>query len=382
MMEKVTFRCESCGSTMEFDAKEQMLKCPHCGTCTPIEDREETVIEHPLTLDARRKIRVEEKETKTIECSGCGAKIEVEQFDASVECPYCGSSYILANEQQETLIPDGVVPFRVDQKRVKELFHQWMKGRFFAPNALKSLYQRDKFLGIYLPYWTFDSKVHCSYTGRGGITRTEHYKDSEGKEQTRVVIDWYYVHGTLDHFFDDVTVPATKRFYSGFFQGIEPFAFQELKSYSKAYLSGYLAEQYSVDLEQGHKEAIKKVQQMLYQMAEQEIERRYDCADSIHISPHFSDETYKYILVPVYSTSYQFKGKQYHVLINGQNGKIKGEYPKSPVKVAIATIGIIIMLVLLYFLFSGLTNVKTEVSQQVEEIETAVVMDEGKDYDI
>ena len=121
---------------------------------------------------------------------------------------------------------------------------------------------------------------------------------------------------------------------------------------------------------------------MLYQMAEQEIERRYDCADSIHISPHFSDETYKYILVPVYSTSYQFKGKQYHVLINGQNGKIKGEYPKSPVKVAIATIGIIIMLVLLYFLFSDLTNVKTEVSQQVEEIETAVVMDEGKDYDI
>ena len=45
-------------------------------------------------------------------------------------------------------------------------------------------------------------------------------------------------------------------------------------------------------------------------------------------------ETYKYIFIPVYSTAYMYKDKHYNVLINGETGKIKGEYPKSPIKIA------------------------------------------------
>lgn len=375
MEEAVVFRCETCGSVMEFDATAQMLTCPSCGASKEIAHHEEMVVEHSLTLDAKRKIKVEEKTTTTIQCSGCGAKIEVEQFDAAVECPYCGSSYVLAREQQETLIPDGVVPFYIDRQKVKELFGHWIKKRWFAPNELKTLYQRDKFVGVYLPYWTFDAKVNCSYTGRGGITRTEHYKDSEGKEQTRVRIDWYYVSGNMNHFFDDVAVAATKKFQNGFFKGIEPFYLKELKSYSKEYLSGYLAEQYSVDLVEGHETAREEMKQELYQMAQREIEQRYDCSDSIQISPRFSKETYKYILVPIYSTSYHFKGKQYTVLINGQNGKIKGEYPKSPIKIAIAVLCVILLLFGVY-LFSEAEDRRRAIAKEDAMQQTVIMMEQ------
>jgi len=40
----------------------------------------------------------------------------------------------------------------------------------------------------------------------------------------------------------------------------------------------------------------------------------------------------------VYATAYNFKGKTYSVLINGQNGKIAGQYPKSPLKIALIII--------------------------------------------
>ena len=98
---------------------------------------------------------------------------------------------MLSSEQKDVLVPDGVVPFRVNETKLKELFQTWIKKRWFAPSELKRLYQRDKFLGVYVPYWTFDAKSDCSYTGRGGRFRTEHYKDSEGKEHTRTVTDWY-----------------------------------------------------------------------------------------------------------------------------------------------------------------------------------------------
>ena len=361
MKQEQVFLCESCGSIMEFDVKSQTLKCPHCGLSMEIAHYEERIIEHPLTLKAKQRMAVEEKETKTIACQGCGAKLEVEQFDATAECPYCGSNYVLADIQEDGIIPDGVVPFRIDSNRLKEIFQKWIKKRWFAPNELKHLYQRDKFVAVYVPYWTFDAKTHCPYMGRGGRCRIERYRDSKGNEQTRTVIDWYPVTGVIDYFFDDIQVPASMRFQDGLFQGIEPFSFHDLRSYSKEYLSGYMAENYSIPLEDGHKEARDEMKWKLEEMAHQDILRRYDCAEALHISPRFSGETYKYILVPVYSTSYHYKNKQYTVVINGQNGRIKGEYPKSPIKITAMVVAVIFALILLY-IFSESDN-QTEIGQ-------------------
>ena len=371
MKQEQVFLCESCGSIMEFDVKSQTLKCPHCGLSIEINHYEEQIIEHPLTIKAKQRLTVEEKETKTIQCQGCGAKLEVEQFDATIECPYCGSHYVIADMQEDGIIPDGVIPFRIDSNKLKEIFRNWIKKRWFAPNALKHLYQRDKFIGVYVPYWTFDAKIHCPYRGRGGRHRVERYRDSKGNEQTRTVIDWYPVTGVMDTFFDDIQVPASNRFQDELLEGIEPFSFQGLKSYSKEYLSGYVAENYSVALEDGHEEAKTEMKIQLENMAYEDILKRYDCADVIQISPRFSKETYKYILVPIYATSYHYKNKTYQVVVNGQNGRIKGEYPKSPVK--ITAMIIVIMLALLGIYMFSETDSKKEIGNTELNIEQQVV---------
>ena len=65
-------------------------------------------------------------------------------------------------------------------------------------------------------------------------------------------------------------------------------------------------------------------------------------------NPHNSN-----ILVPIYSTAYYYKGKEYHILINGQSGVISGEYPKSVFKiVAIVIVIIIIVILAIYYVNS------------------------------
>lgn len=76
-------------------------------------------------------------------------------------------------------------------------------------------------------------------------------------------------------------------------------------------------------------------------MAERDVLRRYDRVCSVRLHTYYSDETYKHIFIPVYSTAYTYKDKQYNVLINGETGKIKGEYPKSPIKIAAIVIVIL-----------------------------------------
>ena len=84
-------------------------------------------------------------------------------------------------------------------------------------------------------------------------------------------------------------------------------------------------------------------------MARNEILSRYDEADSIHIQADFREESFKHVLLPVYSTAI-VQDKVYQVLVNGQTGDITGKYPLSPAKIALicAAIAVIVILIILF----------------------------------
>ena len=52
----------------------------------------------------------------------------------------------------------------------------------------------------------------------------------------------------------------------------------------------------------------------------------------------FRDVRWKHILLPMWSVTYDFRGKSYAVLINGQSGRIAGRAPYSWLKITLAVI--------------------------------------------
>jgi hypothetical protein len=62
--------------------------------------------------------------------------------------------------------------------------------------------------------------------------------------------------------------------------------------------------------------------------------------------------TYKHVLFPVWIASYRFRGKVYHFLINGQTGEVQGQAPISWIRVALVVIVAVIILTVLFLLFS------------------------------
>ena len=132
--------------------------------------------------------------------------------------------------------------------------------------------------------------------------------------------------------------------------GIDNYDTKNMPSYSPDYLSGYGSEVYSVDLKTGHDKAIRIMSETLRSMAADDVLKRYDEVKDVRIDAHFNDETYKHVLVPVYSTNYSFKGKNYTVLINGENGAIKGEYPKSVAKIVAIIVAVAAALILIFSL--------------------------------
>ncbi len=345
------YRCESCNGIMEFDAVTQTLKCPNCDCVMEI-IKEHNIVEHSLTLDSRRSIKVTQKESKTMVCNGCGAHMEVGGNETAAKCPYCDSTYVLASKQEETLIPDGVIPFKIDAKELSNLFAKWIKKKWLAPGELKRLYQMGSFQGIYVPYWAFDADAKCNYTAMGGRDREEYYTDKEGNKKTRTHTDWYYTHGHVHRFFNDIKVPASTRFKKGFLSDLEPFDFKQLEGYSPKYFAGHMSENYSIGLEDGHTDAVREMESRIRQDASSDVRRRYDRVKDVRLDVRYSDETYKYLMLPIYSTAYSFKNKNYTVLINGQTGKIRGAYPTSPIKVILCIIALLVTLTIVYIFAS------------------------------
>ena len=61
-----------------------------------------------------------------------------------------------------------------------------------------------------------------------------------------------------------------------------------------------------------------------------------DRSDSIKFSTIYSNITYKYLLVPVWISSFKYKDKVYQFVVNGQTGKVGGKSPVSAWRVILA----------------------------------------------
>ena len=51
-----------------------------------------------------------------------------------------------------------------------------------------------------------------------------------------------------------------------------------------------------------------------------------------------SDTTFKHLLLPLWTAAFNFRGKTYRFVVNGRNGKTRGERPYSIIKIAVAVV--------------------------------------------
>lgn len=348
-LEKGIIRCHSCGSFMKFHPKEQQLICEHCENTLLIKGNK-TVKKH-FIYDGDNVYNKEiKKEKKEVICSSCGANIQGDTMDMTIECPYCGGYYILDFEQENIVYPDGVLPFFIDQDEIKERFQKWMKKRYFAPNKLKYLYQQNKFQGAYLPYWVFDAEATAFYTGSGGVQRSESYQDEKGNRHTRTWMDWYPVSGHIQRSFQDITISASGEEDNTYTTKVLPFAVSSAKIFREEYLCGFVAKQYQIGVKLGYNRAMQFMLAELKSTARNDILCHYDDARNIKVHPKFCEEQYRYLLLPIYKTSYFFQNKEYIVFMNGQTGNIYGEYPKSIWKILLVILGVVLVLYIIYLL--------------------------------
>lgn len=353
------YPCTSCGAKFEFSPGKNALKCPYCGAenamsaATP-----ESVVTAVEELDylaylARAAGNEAQIERQTVKCPGCGATTQLAANVTADRCPFCAVPLIAADAYaQRTIKPHAVAPFDIDEGSAKTRFRRWIGGLWFAPNALQKAYRETGGLkGIYLPYWTYDANTDTSYTGQRG----DHYYMSEtyvenGETKTREVqrTRWSPAVGAVRMRFDDIVVCSTTSLPREYLENLEPWSHDKLQPYREDYLSGFIVEAYQLGLEPGFAVACQRMEAPIRQAIERDIGG--DEQQIASMSPRYGEITFKHILLPIWLSTYQYGGKTWRFLVNGQTGEVQGERPWSSWKIAFAVIAALIVVVVVALL--------------------------------
>ncbi len=357
------YPCSGCGADMMFDPKVGRLKCPYCGNEQDVpapaeaEALQERAYETYLQIDPARLARMTAAALE-VQCSGCGSTVTFEPPEVAGLCPFCGAKIVAQPKAADPLVaPEGVLPFKVTAKEATGAIQQWVKTRWFAPNALKKQAEQGAINGVYLPFWTYDAQTHSRYTGQRGeyYYETEHYTTTENGKSVRRSRQvrktrWYSASGHVSRHFNDVLIAGTESLPRPRLDALEPWDLHDLVPYNPSYLSGYKAQRYQVDLARGF-EVAKSV---MAAVIEGDVRRDIggDEQRIHHISTDYSQITFKHLLLPIWISAYRFEKKVFQVMVNARTAEVQGDRPYSIWKIAFLVL-FVLALIGAYYYFTG-----------------------------
>jgi len=354
--------CEQCGAQLRFAPGQTRLVCDHCGHVQEIPvaaapTRARALQELDLAKGLRDDLSERDMvELRTTTCPNCGAVVEIHGATHATECPFCATPVVLDTGTTRHIKPQALIPFALTETEARKAMTAWLGSLWFAPNTLLEYARKGRAMnGVYVPFWTFDAATASRYTGQRGEyyyeTRTVQVRVN-GKMQTRQErvrhTRWYPASGHVAREFDDVLVMASHSLPARLGNELTPWDLGALVPYGPEYLAGFQAEGYTVGLADGHGEARQRMAAVILQDVRRDIggdEQRVHDVDT-----HWSEETFKHILLPVWMAAYKYNGKSYRFLVNGQTGEVQGERPWSIWKIAFAVLVVGLLALGAYYL--------------------------------
>jgi ribosomal protein S27E len=347
---------------MEFDPATGGLKCRFCGHTEALLATSGNPLPAHGYDEFLARASAEQSSTLSIQaleltCSGCGASVVFEPPQVAGTCSFCGADIVAQPKAADPLIaPDAVLPAKIPKDKAQEQVKQWIQTRWFAPNALQKLARQEGVSGVYLPFWDYDADTISAYRGERGqhYWETETYteQDDQGRtvQRTRQVqrTAWYPASGEVSRQFADVLVAASKSIPEKRLDALEPWDLESLCAYEPAFLAGFKAQRYQVELPGG----FEKAKAVMHGVIEQDVRRAIggDEQQILGIDTEYSNIAFRHLLLPVWIGAYRFQNRVFQVVVNARTGEVQGERPYSAAKIILLIACILFVIGVLIYL--------------------------------
>ena len=344
------YQCPSCTGPLQFSSESGRLECEYCGAGYDVAEIEALYAEKEKKAaeaqQAAEKSETERQEfssdgekwdmsglssnwgtdgesMRAYSCPSCGAELICDENTAATSCPYCGNPTVVPGQFSGELRPDFIIPFKVSKEDAVKALKDYYKGKFFLPKSFTKGNHIQEIKGIYVPFWMFDGKAEGDVYYEAGQSRTFRSNDSEVTETK-----YYDVYRTGYATFEKVPVDASSKLSDSYMDSIEPYDYEELKTFSTAYLPGFLADKYDMTVEQCIKRADQRCETTILAALRSTVDR-YDFCELKDSTVNLKRGKVHYALLPVWVLNTKWGGKNFMFAMNGQTGKMVGDLPVS-----------------------------------------------------
>jgi hypothetical protein len=253
---------------------------------------------------------------QAFDCTSCAHAFLVGPEALSVICPYCDSVYVVDTLQltsRQLIPPQALIPFSITVEQATARLRHWFQKKRVTASAVPH--------GMYVPAFTFDLGGMLSWKGYSG----------EGNQRQAVSGEF-----PLD--VDDMVVPAYQP-SPAFAAELQGYNLNALVPYDARYLANWPAEVYETTVA----DASLMARRQALKLKRSDIETRANArTPPVTITTVSSSAmmvtSYKLILLPLWLAHYQLQGRHFQVLINGQTGQVKGQYPRRGARGLLATL--------------------------------------------
>ena len=330
-------KCPGCGASIgvKYDPEALNLTCPFCGLVSQLPQPGTTPVIQELDFNsALQRASVNWGNIKKlIVCANCGGQTVYDAEQVTGACPFCGSTSVTpAAENSQIMAPQAVIPFAVTKEQTQLCFDNFVNS---SKVASKKVYgcKLENIVGIYLPFWTFDTLAVSAYDAH---TTESRYAPSQ------------YFKGVLNQFYDDLVIYGSDKIRNQNIKRVQDFDFQKMVPYSPKYLAGIPAERYTVGLNDGWERAKIQIREKQKKKIMRKAFMKY-IIDAINTN--YYNVKFRYVLAPIYLATYKCGRKKHTVAINGQTGKAYSAIPTFLAKLVLIPLIAMLIVLTLFFIF-------------------------------
>lgn len=325
------YPCPCCGATLVFGEESQKMTCEYCDNSFDLETvqacSEDNAAEETFNWDSASSAQWDEAEQSAVRsftCQSCGGELLTDQNTAATFCPYCESPTILPGRLSGGIRPDAVLPFQKTKEDATAAFIKLCKGKPLLPKDFSSEHRVEKLTGIYVPFWLYDCE--SDFHGKYKATRVRSWSDPR-YHYTKT--DHYMLIRSASAEFISIPMDASSKMENTIMESIEPFDFSQMSDFDTTYLSGFYADKYDVEADQGKDRIRQRVNDTMEQMVQSSM-IGYTSTIPTSRQLNIQHSKAKYVLLPAWMLHTKYRDKTYVFAMNGQTGKMTGTFPVCP----------------------------------------------------
>ena len=332
-MASVTYKCPNCGAYVAFRPDKQKWSCDFCSAdfteqdLLPKAEAYAEEAERKFVQAAGSQEAAEPEfaagEQVAYHCASCGSEIITDATTVATHCYYCHNPVVLQGKLTADMKPDQVLPFTIGKGAAVQQFMDWIRKKRFVPKGFFSQEEVNSMTGVYYPHFITECEMDAALEGEGKkITTTTTARYIVTKT------DHYSFRRRADIHFSNVMRSALKSVDRKLSDGIHPFPLDEVKPFSSAYLSGFLAERRDIDAAELEEDIRGELTGYAKPMLAEGLPYQSYTGNATGC---VTRQSTRYALLPAWVLTYQNRkskdNQPYYYVMNGSTGKVCGKLP-------------------------------------------------------